>query len=934
VCLSIREPTEDRDQSFPPPFLARELVRQAFLIAARDGCGLATRDATLHEDFPSGTDSHSTTFEMFCEAARVKKTFEVRYVLSRVAGTSREKLWEWTFITDIFSPNMIIALAEKADVFSREGLKQIFKRQGFGKSLPPFRATSDVPREAQDRLWKWNEIAILAGLRQLHAEIRQKGESPELVAAFAVGYANLASLCEHHYGPAHKAFAARALLYAQRLLRKTDGSAWALWHRAYVRTLIGLHNAAAADVAAAKKEKGSSAARPLPFWTETIDLFSQGHLPRMLEAAKTDPQQHLARYLNLLATMYANSDTLTLKAGEAVIEACPECLRAADAICSMGHIGVMRMVTSRSFSQFSEVLRTRLPDVPGLPDPIARRIRDTKPAREDSDEVEFRVQLVEELKHVSPENDRMEPSLSAVAHAVEEIEFKQLMRRLELERNVWGVPTDETIATYRPLCEHHRYAAYVDAFSTAKNDIDKAAQTFLRHTDTSDFGYLEFNLLQGLRRYDERRGRTWVMLATMHADPVFRDEMVGLRVGAAGPANEKKYNDPYMKTVWETSSKLPGVLAWRISRDWKHARTSAGVIERDFADDPIVIGALMFKYVELNKFDDAERCAKLKIRLAPDYASYNALAKVYKKKGDIAGWKATLEKSISLPSLGLEAPMVQNRLALYHMKRKEWKEAVVYADAAAQSYAAWAMLTSARCHEMLGEWEKSEEMMHRTSERYDDSSFDWMVWCIRTGHGKVEAADNCARKHFESLGTSATPRQLDSIGTYYLFKKEPEKALAVFQQAFKDGKDVYAGLHAALIADSQGNAAERDALLAKIIEIGKASDPTSYQGMYAQVAERMQKSLAAGNMKDFDYKDYDTLAQNGIKSDQPTNMQYFLAVFLKNRNELAKSREYLLRSADSTAYAKYNFALACQALRELKVPIPTPTGPELISEED
>ena len=125
-------------------------------------------------------------------------------------------------------------------------------------------------------------------------------------------------------------------------------------------------------------------------------------------------------------------------------------------------------------------------------------------------------------------------------------------------------------------------------------------------------------------------------------------------------------------------------------------------------NDPIVLTALIERYLSLKRLDDAERCARQQIRAAPDYSTYETLAGIYKQKGDMAHWKETLEKSLDLPAMGLEHASVQNKIALYHIDRKEWRQAVAYADAAAESYSEWSMETAAQCHEKLGEWKRAE----------------------------------------------------------------------------------------------------------------------------------------------------------------------------------------------------------------------------------
>src|SRR5579872_3720268 len=71
VSLTTREPEHAMDTDAPPPFLARELIRQAFLIAARDECGLSTRDKSLREEYPAATDPQLAAFVMSCSVARV-----------------------------------------------------------------------------------------------------------------------------------------------------------------------------------------------------------------------------------------------------------------------------------------------------------------------------------------------------------------------------------------------------------------------------------------------------------------------------------------------------------------------------------------------------------------------------------------------------------------------------------------------------------------------------------------------------------------------------------------------------------------------------------------------------------------------------------------------------------------------------------------------
>ena len=65
-----------------------------------------------------------------------------------------------------------------------------------------------------------------------------------------------------------------------------------------------------------------------------------------------------------------------------------------------------------------------------------------------------------------------------------------------------------------------------------------------------------------------------------------------------------------------------------------------------------------------------------------------------------------------------------------------WAKAQPYAEAAAQTWAGWAMQCAVRCYEGMKDWERAELWVRRLSERYPDSSLRaWLNFCKRTGHG-------------------------------------------------------------------------------------------------------------------------------------------------------------------------------------------------------
>src|SRR5690606_13160960 len=146
-----------------------------------------------------------------------------------------------------FDSNDLTVLVEAAARLSRTAFPEALKRAGYRDARAHANgeaaAAGPVPERIERELEELETLSQFVAVRQLHQRIAQDGPSPELLGALVRGYANLGSLTEFHWNAVHKAFKARALLYAQRMTQADPQSTWALWHRAYARALAGLHKA-------------------------------------------------------------------------------------------------------------------------------------------------------------------------------------------------------------------------------------------------------------------------------------------------------------------------------------------------------------------------------------------------------------------------------------------------------------------------------------------------------------------------------------------------------------------------------------------------------------------------------------------------------------------------------------------------------------------
>ena len=378
----------------------------------------------------------------------------------------------------------------------------------------------------------------------------------------------------------------------------------------------------------------------------------------MTEKAKKQQEQRLARYLKMQAVMYSDLYAVTIQTCSELLQDCPDCLRAADALCSTRMIGPMRMVTESAFPLFSSTLRRRLPDVHGFPASLSKRVTDAKPPDEGAgekaidDEIEFRVQLVGDMKaETASGRDILEPSLAVLGNLIEEIQFKQVVRRLELENTIWAVPTEPTLATYRPLCARHRYAAFLDTYSDDRADVNKTYKAILAAIDPPELVMLDWRILNWLRLRNLEPGTTWLQIEMAHADPVWDDEMYGIDQGIPREPDERHTNKPYMDMMWATTSRIPAAVAIQVFRNWNRARTFMGTVENDYGDDPILMASLATRYYRLKQWDNAERCARSGLRpLRTTVLIQNSPRSTRRRVTWCIGKRRSSSRSISLPT--------------------------------------------------------------------------------------------------------------------------------------------------------------------------------------------------------------------------------------------------------------------------------------------
>ncbi|HKB03639.1 MAG TPA: hypothetical protein VKD90_15555, partial [Gemmataceae bacterium] len=369
-------------------------------------------------------------------------------------------------------------------------------------------------------------------------------------------------------------------------------------------------------------------------------------------------------------------------------------------------------------------------------------------------------------------------------------------------------------------CEDHPYRDYLVAFSVDSQRQAEAYRALLQGVPLMDLGPSARPLVTAMTTIDgadKSPGREAARRLTRGLDATSDDlaEILRTRAPEARPAVARQF--------LEVSPHSPQPVVALIENDWEGVKDKAATWEKQYAGSASVLAALGKKYASLKQYTDAERCLRAHVRLSPDRAGYQALAGVFKDQGNTDRWKETLDDYLKTEDSGLAHAGVRVELARHFMARKEFDKAKPYADAAAETAAAWAMLCAADVYEGLKDWETAEKWVRETAEHYETSRQTWLFWCVRTGKGDLAAARRLALERVELLrGTRDRNQLILSAACFILCEKPADAYEALHRQVTANPNDRLLAMQAALLADELGKTAERDELLAQVVKRSKA----------------------------------------------------------------------------------------------------------------
>lgn len=912
--------------------LLREILRQAVLIAARDELGLSTRDETLRE-FNNQDDASRQILDIQTTAL-VRDKYVV--TLQHGPAVARTVLWHKEIALPSDSIDYL-KLIETAEQLARTELINVFRKAGYpNESTSPSATLTRLTKLHEKLLGRMTFPSQFAVVRQLHSLLRTEKDSSEALGGLVRGYANLGQLTAFHWNATHKAFKARALLYAERLVVLNPSSPTAHWHRAYARALAGFPEAALRSLADA--EKLQTEVRPAvaaPAWVELIRSFCRFDVAQLSTIDAAEPDGQLAAFLNYLTLEAQSRNQVFLLFTMNAVNSMPECHRLYDGLYATNNLSARHLSAELGPTNLAITLGPRLLEMRDLPADIRRKV-DGKPAGlQPAGFAEVATGLVEAG---SPSTDAGEPSWTVLGRLMQEVSFVQVARNLDRVRRALGRPPSEVQEIIResmPLIAGHPYRDFLLSYGVDERLQPDVYASLLKHLDVVDIEFTAAPLVTKTLTVNtpgKVHGKEGQRLALLHLDETADDLALALTHAA------EKRRPAYARRLLDISPHAPQPVIALVQYDWKFAAPRALEWEKLYSGMPTVLAALGMKYSTLKQYDDAERCLKAYLRLSPDRAGYQQLASNYKAQNDLVRWKETLDNYLKTEDLGLDHARIRVDMAKHFMSRKEWDKAKPYAEAAAETAAAWAMMCAAECNEALKDWDAAEKYVRDTAEQYEYSRPEWLFWCVRTGKGDIEQARKLAAARFELLRGTKDRSLLMQSAEYFVLAQKPKDAHAVFKQIVEQPPaDRYAEIHFALLCDELGQTEDRDATLQKVVERGrkppekrklnpgdKPIDPVLFakQATFVQaesnLAELFSHALSVGPSGKLDLEAVDKVIQE-VAPEYFGDLQYFTGRFLELRGQLADADRFLRACAHSDQTRRATTILACYRLRARNV---------------
>jgi hypothetical protein len=915
----------------------REIVRQGVLLAVREEMCLVTRDETLGEQFPdipaddgASGKQPAKALELWLELGE-DGSWEAR--LSGAGTTYDNPVWSHKGAVKFNKRSIYAELAEQMANMSTEIAERLRAAGGKGEAekLNP----TNVPDEDIEKLLgEMNFVSQYAAVRAAHRATAEQGASLEWVGVLARGYAHLALLTDHTWASHSEAFAARSLLYAERMMELGESNELAQWHRAYALAVIGAHGAALGKLGELEKLK-SDDDEERPHWANLVEpyvKFEHDNLDQVAndhsELAETVAflQWHLYRSYQHIPWIY--------KKGLDAMQACPEAYGVYSVMAGCDALRVKRTGSGAGAAAFGELLPRRVAALNNLPESLKQFtaqqggfLSKLMGRKQDTMFSNRPLKIAHELMTAAKtEPKKSECSWAILGQMIAEEQFVEAADMLVVAMDSVEHSQGELLDRLLPLVEGHRYAPYIKSYAYSPNEqpiaeLARQIKVVDPNGNMVEFFYRIWNMPTADGQNGQALARRAIWSRTL--------TLGGLMEAYYGLADKwtrdivQEHRELFASNFAEVSPMSPNAcrLPYETGKIYQH--TELADAEKTMKADPIGWRSLGSQYFAQKSYEDAARCFQHSLKISPSEDVTHRLANSYKKLDKMDLWESTLESFLKEEDLGLTHAGIHRAIAEENIRKRAWHKAEPHALVAAETYSSWGLLLASQAYEGMQDWTKSEYYAAESTRSYpsNNSGLDWYFWCCRTGRGDLETARKYAAQSAALLGRRVPNIDDYYLVTYHLLEKNPAAALDVLDRqmgAYTARLSVWTDIwrkFQIIIACEESSNAERKANTIAELRAIVARSFGSEHANWNEAFEGVCQLFEGRDVPEEFFANFDATVAQGSEIYR-CDYNYFIGTALEQLSKHELADKYLRLSAFGGPFGQYTSTLAGHRLAE------------------
>ena len=918
--------------------LLRELVRQSVLIAAREELGMVTRDETLEEPFPAMSDTMSSDVaqgvEPLAMCVEVYGSSSWDASLYGAGATRENPVWHHQSGMGFNKRTIYSSFAKQLAEECGPIAKRLRDAGAVGEPAKP-NPDNKPTAEVEKQLEAMNFVSQFAAVRAAHQAMRKQGHSLEWMGVLVRGYANLAMLTGHTWSSQTEAFAARALLYAERMCRFDNESNLAKWHRAYALAIIGADGAAIDQLEELTKTSDDGKVS-LPTWRLMIGPYVKFENANLQQIGKDHPE--LTEIVGLLSWNQYHSymhGRWIYEQGIATAKICPEAYGVYSVMANWNSLGIQRTGAEMGAAAFGERLPRRVATVGDAPakggtsgDALRGFSSNILSERDGSMLSDRPIRIAQALNAATTSEQKpSECSWAILGGLIAEEQFVEAADMMFVSQDATEHSNDELIKQLTPLVEGHRYAAYIKSFGAAPTEPQQATKILhdMKVVDPRPSMKHLFKRIWDTQLVDGKNGNELQWKGYSEHD-VTRPALLGAYYGLAADWSAVIKPENRQIIAQEFRDAAPySPNAVRLQWESQEGLTVADLtqLEPQLKEDPVGWMTLGNYYYGLKDLDASERCYKRSLEISPSYNSTVGLANTYYYKNKKDLWESTLKSYLEIDDLGLAHAQIHQQLAEQFIRDRAWSKAKPHAIAAAETYSAWGLDLASRACEGLLDWKNSEYFAAESARCYPSyaSGSGWYFWCRRNGRGDLVAAREIAGPSIQLASQQTYYYEAYRTFAYRLLEGDKKRALTGLDEQIskcRDGEDVWEAvwriLNIIAVNNELKNSERRDQAITELKSHLERNIKATYPN-WDEVFDGLCRGFQGQPFEEGFFAKCDQVYA-GAAADYRCNLCYFLGVALDQQGQTKKADFYWRRSAFGGPFGCLSATLAGSRLVE------------------